>query len=219
MRQRKKISIFLIGIVMGSILLQRGCGASESETSAFETRDVSQFDGPYRYVKPNKDGSIVIKKDDKEYIFEFLGLPQREWLSNRINDFLDGEAYELWIEYDENKMSSRGNLQGYLYYDHERIHHGKSGEILSRGYRMINAYEIWAGTSEFIDDSRTHKHYELLLKEVIKSYREWIVLQKRGVESDKGTIWLGRSTAELESKLTEYEKMLEEYRTKKDKSL
>lgn len=215
MMPRKKLNLFLIGIAAFGLLLQRGCSNRQSETAAFETRDVLQFDGPYDFVKVNDDGSIVIRKDDKEYTFEFLGFAKGKWLAQQMGYFFK-RPEKLWLEYDQNKLSPQGNLQGYAYYicQETRDMSGKYYRI----YRMINAYKIWSGRFEFYDDGQTHKHYELLLKEVIRSYKDWIVLQKRGVSPGKGTIWEGRSTSELESKLAEYEKMLEDYRASKKPS-
>lgn len=209
----KKVYLYTLGLAILAIVFSSSCGR-KSETGEFETDDVSQFDGPYDYVKTNDNGSIIIKKDEKEYTFEFLGLPKGEYLAKEMLFFFDNKN-QIWIEYDENKLSPQGNLQGYAYYENKRVHDINSGNITSRGYRMINAYQLWGQSSEFVDDGQTHKHFEMMLSYIIKGYKDEIEMRGRSVESPKGSIYVGRSTSDLQSKLTEYERALAEYRAKK----
>lgn len=206
---KKVIYLALSVLILGFT----GCGRTPIEGPPGDTRDISKFDGPYEYVKTNDDGTIVIKKDDKENVFEFLGLAKGSLLAEEIRGVNFGAREDLWLEYDENKISPSGNLQGYAYYPRV-IFHDAQGNPTSRIYSMVNAWAIPG--AEFVDDGQTHKHYESMLSWIIKLYKKDLLYRSRG--GKKGN-YEGRSTSDLESKLAEYEKMLAEYREKKDKGL
>lgn len=214
----KKSLIILLSIIPLLVIISHGCANKSEDNPYIETKDISHFDGPYDLVKVNNDGTVTIIKEGKEYIFEFLGLQNGVWLAARIKAFLGPDVSKFWIEYDQDKLSPLGNLQGYAYYESTRVHDIRTKRITSTTYRMINQGRVIAGYTDFFDDARMHKYYEQMLAAAITACKDELECKKKGELPGPGTIFVGKTAKEIQYKLAEYEKMLADYQARKKSS-
>src|SRR5574341_650404 len=186
------------------VVVFKGCG-NQPNKPPYYLKDVSHLDGPYEFLSVDNQGVLTLKKDGKEYPFELLGLSKGETLSTGVTVVLV-KGWPIWIDYDQEKYSPEGNLQGYAYYRHYAAHDVTTREIFDEEYRMINMALLGA-YADFVNNPGMIKYFEPLLNEIIVAYQAKLKGRLKGLgDISKGTIWASRSTAELETKLAEYEK-------------